>query len=158
MKYSFSIDSSSNTPIQEVQAELARSSRVTSPKPDSEKSHVFQILVVVLFLGLLWMTNVRDTAALTIDFGTYERTFEGTVVSGMTVLDALNASVIAGKIRFSFLIDERGYAKVVEFNDHTSFAQKTPLFFVNGKAISSFEVHKVSIQPEDQIMVRLPSN
>ena len=94
----------------------------------------------------------QSNAHLVLDFGSSQRVFEGQVVSGMTVLDALNASVIAGGIPLQFTIQD-GQARIVEID---GYQNGRPIrVFLNGQSIDPSSIHSLPIMAQDEVVVRL---
>ena len=97
----------------------------------------------------------RDEATLFIDFDNMQRTFEGKVVERMTILDALNASVAAGKLEFTYFVDGSNNTNVTKINDHYVTGDEQFTFYINSERIDPDELNKTYIQPGDKITVRL---
>ena len=108
------------------------------------------VLVVAGFMVILF--PAQSDAHLVIDFGSSQRSFEGQVVSGMTILDALNASVIADGIPLQFVIQD-GQARIVEINGHRDGQQMT--VFLNGQPIDPSGIHALLIKAQDEVVIRL---
>lgn len=100
---------------------------------------------MVLFPG-------QSDAHLVLDFGSSKRVFEGQVVSGMTVLDALNASVIAGSIPVEFTIQD-GQARIIETDGNN---KSLPIeVFLNGQPIDPSGIHSLPIRAQDEVVIKL---
>lgn len=97
----------------------------------------------------------ENEAALFIDFDNMKRAFAGEVISGMTVLDALNASVAAGKIKLTYHVDKNNNTKVTEINDHKATSDTKFTFYINSKKLDQNKLNKTSIQPGDKITIKL---
>ena len=94
----------------------------------------------------------QSNAYLVLDFGSSQRVFEGQVVSGMTVLDALNASVVAGGIPLQFTIQD-GQARIVEIDGYQGGQPIT--VFLNGQPIDPSGIHSLPISAQDEVVIRL---
>lgn len=121
-----------------------------------EKNIWFQILIAGLLLIAIVRANpYEDHASVLIDFGDARRMFEGEVMQGMTVLDALNASVIAGNIPFRFMIS-RDQTKILTIDGHEDPLGTRPDVYMNGRAVDARVLHRTYINPQDAITVKLP--
>ena len=108
------------------------------------------VIVVAGLMAVLFPT--QSDAHLVLDFGSSQRAFEGQVVSGMTILDALNASVVAGGIPLEFTIQD-GQARIVEID---GFHESQPIeVFLNGQPIDPSGIHSLPIRAQDEVIVRL---
>jgi len=96
-----------------------------------------------------------DEAVLFIDFDNMQRTFRGEVVERMTILDALNASVTAGKIEFRYFVDGSNNTKITEINDHFAEENDQFTFYINSEKIDTSNLNRIYIQPGDEIIIRL---
>src|SRR3989344_1323060 len=91
---------------------------------DFSKTNIFaQIMLLALLMGAIYLfkpsTNLfnngtPDLATLIINFETLKKSFEGEVIEDMTMLDALNAAVSVGKLKFTYAIDESGNVSIME--------------------------------------------
>jgi hypothetical protein len=114
------------------------------------------VLVVVIFFVRFSGSTNEGVADLTLDMGDYKREFQGPVVDGMTVLDALNASVLAGGINFKFALTEEK-TEIIEINDHGKIGDYNLDFYLNSQRIDDSEINKISIKPEDRVLVQVVS-
>lgn len=94
-------------------------------------------------------------ATLFIDFDNMKRRFQGEVADGMTVLDAVNASVAAGEIKITYSVDGDNNTKVMEINNHSTEEVKQFSFYINSKRLGQSDLNKTYIKPGDEIIVRL---
>ena len=97
----------------------------------------------------------KNEAALFVNFDNMKKVFSGEVVDGMTVLDALNASVAAGQIRLVYYVDSDNNTKITEINDHEANEEAQFTFYVNSRKLSSSELNKTRIKAGDKITIRL---
>lgn len=125
-----------------------------------------QIVLIVVAVGAIFLferffdkdpfaVDLENRAALFIDFDNMQRMFTGEIVDGMTVLDALNASVVAGQINLRYYVDEENNTKVAEINNHNTDGKTQFTFYINSKKIDASELNKTHIQPGDKITIRL---
>jgi len=97
----------------------------------------------------------KNEATLFIDFDNMQRIFKGEVSGEMTVLDALNASVIAGKMKLYYVVDGNNNTTVTEINDHVAEEGREFRFYINNKIINTKDLNKTSVSPGDEITIRL---
>lgn len=97
---------------------------------------------------------VSNEAVLFIELDSMQRTFSGEVIEEMTVLDALNASVIAGQIKLVYYVDGGNNTRVAEINDHSVNDGDEFVFYVNSKKADPSELNKIRIRPGDKITIR----
>lgn len=125
-----------------------------------------QIILIIIATGAIFLferffdkepfaADLENGAALFIDFDNMQRMFTGEIVNGMTVLDALNASVAAGQINLRYYVDERNNTRVAEINDHNTDGKTQFTFYINAKKIDASELNKTHIQPGDKITIKL---
>lgn len=103
-------------------------------------------------------TNSPTQASLLINFENKQRLFEGEVVSGMTMLDALQAAAAAGQIKLKYVIGEDNSVEIAEINDHiNNTANKTFNFYLNGNKVDADNINQIPIQNGDKIEIRFES-
>lgn len=113
------------------------------------------ILIDVSFRQDDLFTENTVQASLLINFENKQRLFEGEVVSGMTMLDALNAATAAGQIKLRYVIGEDNSVEIAEINDHVNHAaDKTFNFYLNGVRVNSENINQILIQNGDKIEIR----
>src|SRR3989344_9424049 len=121
-----------------------------SLKPFFKKRHLVEIASIVVLLILasvfkITVDNLKDAenggnnlATLAINLENLKRSFEGEVVEDMTVLDALNMAMAAGKIKLNYVLDDKNQTSVMEINDHLNkTGDRHFVFFLNDKQIDS---------------------
>ncbi|MEK7138762.1 MAG: hypothetical protein AAB799_01125 [Patescibacteria group bacterium] len=130
------------------------------------KTLVAQVIFVVVVVGVFLVLErlfVDDfgsksrnfgEATLLVDFDNMRRMFEGEVADGMTILDALNVSAEAGKIKLRYVIDYDNRTTVTEINDHVALG-KSFSFLVNGKFVKTEDLNKKTVKSGDEITIRL---
>ena len=140
-------------------------SRTSSPKAqpinvlgEHRQDILKHVALAILFLSALVFIqdNTTGQARLVIDFGGYQRIFEGEVISGTTVLEVLNASVVAGNIPLRFWIDPSGTTHILELNEHRDVSQdRGLLILINNRQISPAAIHKITVRDRDEIVMKL---
>lgn len=132
------------------------------------RKNIFDSLLVVVILILIfmlaysfdpevfWSLN-RRSAYLEVNINGTRRAFEGEVVPGMTVLDALDASATAGNINFQYEIDKKSHELHIITLDGYSVSKtpKAATLFLNLVRIDIGKIHSISINSGDRILVKL---
>lgn len=95
------------------------------------------------------------SATLLVDFDNTKRMFEGEVIENMTILDVLNASVAAGKLKLIYVVDGRNNTTVTEINDHTVNEGQSFSFYRNDKKVSTGDINKTYVYPGDKITIKI---
>jgi hypothetical protein len=118
---------------------------------------IAQIILVAVFIGTLFVLDglSRNYATLTLQVGSQQRMFQGEVVPGMTLLDALNASALAGRIPLQFLIDQNNKTKIIVLGSFGEVVDEKIQFFVNQRLIPLEAIHTVPINARDRIDVTI---
>jgi|SRR3989344_4822116 len=118
------------------------------------------ILVLAFYPGMATLLRdsglvKNDKATLVLTLDNQRRTFEGETTEGMTLLDVLNLSTSAGKIKFKYSIEDNGEVQVMAIDGHLidNFSSKFHVF-LNSQPISIFDINKVAIKAGDEILVR----
>jgi len=132
------------------------------------KTLVAQIVFVVIIVGAVFVfdrfygkelsvfKNVsKNEAALFIDFDNMQKVFAGEVIDGMTVLDALNASVVAGQIKLTYYVDIDNNTKVTEINNHAAHGDAQFTFYINSQKLAPGELNKTQVKAGDKITIKL---
>ena len=138
-----------------------------SLKPFFKKSYLVELAssVVLLMLASVFkitVDNLKETesggdglATLAVNFDDIKRTFEGEVTEDMTVLDALNMAMAAGKIELNYALDDENQTWVLEINDHLNrVGDKHFVFFINDKQINSKDLNKTELKPGDKVVIK----
>lgn len=113
------------------------------------------ILVFEYFFNKTPSEIKNNEATVLLDFDDMKRMFVGEVAEQMTILDALNAAVTAGKIKLNYTIDNSDGTKLAEINDHTIEANKTFQFYLNKKKIDATKINRTYIRPGDKVTIKL---
>lgn len=123
---------------------------------------VVVILVLILILAYSFYPEVfrlrgHDVAYLEVNINGTRRAFEGGVVSGMTVLDALDASALAGNISFEYEIDKKTHElKIVTLDGYSVVkTPKSATLFLNLVRVDVGTIHSIPLNPGDRILVKL---
>lgn len=121
-----------------------------------------QVALAVIFVAVLgffnWSLNIlnpspeQQYASLVLTHEGETRKFEGEVVEGMTILDALNASTAAGNIELQYQLNADGSAKINQVNGYLS-EDKKAYFYLNKSEIKPEEVGRVAIKGGDTVEV-----
>lgn len=99
----------------------------------------------------------KNEASLFFDFDNMKRAFAGEVMDNMTILDALNAAVAAGKIKLIYKVDEKNNTEIIELDGHSldlDINKKQINFYLNSQKINQNEINKINIRPGDKIIVK----
>ncbi|MDO8496011.1 MAG: hypothetical protein Q7S43_00980 [bacterium] len=120
------------------------------------------ILVLIFILAYSFDPEVfrlsnHRVAYLEVNDNGIRRAFEGEVVGGMTVLDALDASALAGNINFKYEIDRKSNELHIITLDGYS-ATKTPreaMLFLNLVRVDISKIHAIPLSFGDRILIRL---
>ena len=115
--------------------------------------------ITVLGLGMFIMVDLTarsDTATLTLAFEKNKRTFEGPVVEGMTILDAITASAEAGHVKFRYFIDANGKLNIMEVDGYLATVNAgSPVFYSNSRKVDASDIYRVPVKKGDAIEIRL---
>lgn len=96
----------------------------------------------------------EKTARLEIEINDQKRAFEGEVVGGMTVLDALQASVLAGNISFQYKPTNNGGLIINSLNGYNADKNARPiLFYLNSVSVAAEKIGSTTISPGDTIII-----
>jgi len=136
-----------------------------SSKYTFKKRHLVEVVSILALLGLTLLFKISadqlknesksNLATLTISLGTSNRSFEGEVVSHMTVLDALNMAASVGNIKLNYTLDENNETKILEINGHRNGKENNNfIFLLNEERISSENINKVELKPGDSVIIK----
>ena len=125
----------------------------------------FLVVVILLLVFLLvysfdpeafWLSN-RRVAYLEVNDNGTRRAFEGEVINGMTVLDALDASAVAGDISFHYEIDRTSHElHIITLDGYlANKTSKTAMLFLNLVRIDMAKIHSIPVNSGDRILVKL---
>lgn len=131
------------------------------------KKNLLDSLLVVVVLVLMFILAYsfypeafrlggRDVAYLEVNINGTRRAFEGEVVYGMTILDALDASALAGNISFKYEIDKKtSELKIVTLDGYSIVeAPKNAILFLNLVRVDMSKIHSIPLSPGDVILIR----
>lgn len=100
----------------------------------------------------------NNEAVLSIDFDSMKKIFTGEVTEKMTVLDALNASVAAGKIKLVYYVDKDNNTKIAEINNHKANNESQFTFYINSQKLDQSQLNNIYIRTRDKIVIKLEQN
>jgi hypothetical protein len=110
---------------------------------------IFFLILLILFLAFFLQKTEKKEAVLQIDFGGNKiRTFQGEVVEGMTLFDALFVSSKSGN--FEFEADDGG---IISIGGLRSEGGKKWECFLNQKKVEK-KLNEVFISPGDRILCK----
>ena len=132
------------------------------------KKNIFDSLLVVVILVLVfilvysfdpevfWPSN-RQVAYLEVNDGGTRRAFEGEVLDGMTVLDALDASALAGNINFKYEIDKKSHElHIITLDGYLATkTAKNAMLFLNLVRVDIAKIHSIPLNSGDRILIKL---
>lgn len=97
----------------------------------------------------------QSKARVEIDFGNSKRAFEGEIIGGMSVLDAISASSRAGGLEFNYaLLDDQTDILRIDGLAEDGLNGKTWNFYLNEEKIKKDEIHRIEVKPGDKILIR----
>ena len=116
-------------------------------------------LALSMFLTVTKFTilnSQRQEATLSLIFedGELSRMFEGEVIEGMTILQALVASTGAGKVKLEYSIDPENKVTIKALNGYAKMLDRKMVFYLNNLKINSEDINRVVIQGGDRIEIR----
>ena len=115
------------------------------------------IVLGFIFNGSFFGFNLGGygLAHLEINIGNHRRAFEGEIVEGMTVLEAVQASALAGNIIFKYKMDKNNELIVASLDGYDYDGSGKPLnFYINGNKIDPKKIHSTLIGDGDTIVIR----
>ena len=121
------------------------------------------VLASLIFLGFIFSGFLSGLslksyglAHLEINIGNNRRAFEGEIVDGMTVLEAVQASALAGNIAFKYKMDKNNELIVVSLDGYDYDGSGKPLnFYINDSKIDPKKIHSTLIGDGDVIVIKL---
>jgi len=131
------------------------------------KNIIDSLLVVVILLLIFVLVYSFDPemffssndriAYLEVNNSGTRRAFEGEVVNGMTVLDALDASAAAGNISFKYEIDKKtNELKIITLDGYSATkTAKSAMLFLNLVRVDMAKIHSIPINSGDRILIKL---
>lgn len=96
----------------------------------------------------------QATLILALEDNQQPRIFEGEIVQGMTVLDAIQASTAAGNIRFSYSFDNEK-VKLSEINGYDGLSNEEVSIYLNAEKVDTDAINSISIKDGDEIKIDL---
>lgn len=120
------------------------------------------VAMIVLFSYLFFLRtenrgSVKEEATLILSFenGGKGRVFQGEVVDGMTVLEALRASSEAGQIDLKYSFDAESKVAINALNGYFKDSDVKISFYLNNNHIDTGYINKIPISGGDIIEARL---
>jgi hypothetical protein len=116
---------------------------------------VFVVVIVFFgwsFEGLPEASDDDSLATLIISLDKGSRMFQGEVIEGMTVLDALITSSNAGNIYFNYTMRNDGTIDVTEINGHSK-NNSNFIYYLNDLIIEDRDLDRTNIKAGDNIRV-----
>ena len=137
-------------------------------KPIFKERHIIEIISIVVLLVIaslfkISVDHVKDTidtgggnlASLYVNFDSMQRQFEGEVVEDMTILDALNMAMAAGKIKLNYSLDENNRTTIMEINDHLNHVGGRQFaFYLNDKKVDSGDLNKTELKAGNEVVIK----
>lgn len=113
--------------------------------------------LVLLFLYLSFngpTLSQKNMASLFLALDDQTRMFEGEVIEGMTILDALNASVRAGEIKLRYAVNGKNETNIMELNGYLNhFPNERLAIYLNAQAVNFRDINKIIIKAGDKIKI-----
>lgn len=118
--------------------------------------------VLICFFGFLavygivvyYINSSYKMARLEIEIDGKTRVFEGEVINGMTVLEALQSSALAGNMALEYDIRE-GQLIIKSIDGHKSIRSETISFYLNSKPIDTQKIYSIPINQGDILAVKI---
>lgn len=115
-------------------------------------------LLVIFSSGILSNPNffrpVTSIARLEIDIDGHKRAFEGEVIDGMTVFEALQASALAGNISFNYAINNDSKLVVKSLDGYEAEkVKKPPTILLNSTPVETEKIHLTPIKAGDIVEI-----
>ena len=117
--------------------------------------------LIVLFFICSFSPGFRigkyRVAHLEVGAGDNKRVFEGEVVDGMTILEAMNVSALAGNITFKYTIDGiDNKLKIHTLNGYLSNQEDEVIdVYLNSSKVDLGQIHMITIKPGDIISIKV---
>lgn len=124
--------------------------------------NVLRIFIAALLLaGFLTMfsfnimrSRQEATLVFALEDGKIDRMFQGRVIEGMTIFQALLASSRAGQITFKYYQNPKDEIIITELDGYTKLHDKELVFYLNGIKINSGNINTIFIKGGDRIEIR----
>jgi hypothetical protein len=111
----------------------------------------FLLGLLIEFLFISQNDAIFKSAKLELVLRERRRMFEGEVISGMTILDALTASTLAGNIQLDYRITGSDMISIKSIDGYKP--ENKPVFLLNDRPVEPEEIGKKTIKPGDYIYV-----
>ncbi len=117
---------------------------------------VLIVLVAVNYFFPFLRQSKEATLVLAYEDGGKGRVFQGPVIDGMTILDALITSSKAGQIELKYGLNENGKMRINSLDGYDrATSEKILVFYLNNQKIDQELINSTPIKPGDNIEVRL---
>lgn len=128
-------------------------------------SRIILVIVAIALAGAVWLArmavvgpeplNKEATLFLAFEKEGAGRRFQGEVVKGMTVLEALMASSEAGSIKFVYVTEKDNKVTIKKLDGYTDRLKKRLVFYINSTMVDARDINKIFVNPGDTIRVEL---
>ena len=123
---------------------------------DRRHTLYLQIIVASAFVALIvflsWGSSVNK-ATLILDLTSGHRTFQGQVVTGMTVFDALKLALDAGSLELKVKEDPDAPRVFVIDTRHPTSIEEVSKVMVNSHQVTVGQMSSLNLNPGDRILV-----
>ncbi len=137
-------------------------------KTTLKKSFLVEIgsLLALLLLASAFKISVSQLedrggsslATLAINFDGLNKNFEGEVTDDMTILDALNIAMAAGKIKLHYVLDENNKTRVTEIDGHINDGMRGEFtFYLNDKKVPAEKLNETELEAGDSVVIKYES-
>jgi len=114
------------------------------------------LIIFILFnLSLDKELGTSKTASLILNINGNKREFQGQIISGMTILDALLVSTQAGEINLKYSLNNDNQTTIFELNSHKIYFQDQINFYLNSKKIKTEDINKIKLDNSDMVEIKL---
>lgn len=119
------------------------------------------VLISLLSAGILTaltfnmpQTKQQATLVLALENGKQTRMFQGEVVEGMTVFQALVASSMAGDIKLEYSFDSQNRVIINRLNGYSREDGKELVFYLNDSKINAGGISRIIIKGGDIVKIQ----
>ena len=116
---------------------------------------IILILVFIFYFNLPVQNLTKNSkATLILSIDNDKRAFEGEIIEGMTLLDALNLSTSVGSINFKYSIQNDGKVQIMAIDGHIIDGSSVKLsILLNSNPIETSQINKIAIKAGDTIEI-----
>ena len=117
---------------------------------------LFVLLIVTSFFHPFSSRSREATLVIAYENDGRGRMFAGEVIDGMTILDALIVSSRAGQIELKYSLDSDGNLIIASLDGYDQkTSDKNLAFYLNQKKIDERFINSATIEPGDNIEIKL---